>query len=81
MKKLNEWYNILVDAGISMDEATENSLSETVKGKIVSGTIDEHPYVAGIWFDEELQILYAMIIYNENGDLSVAKDIFVPDAT
>ena len=81
MKKLNEWYNILVDAGISMDEATENNISETIKGKIASGETEDYTYVAGIWFDEELQIVYAMIIYNENGDLSVAKDIFVPDAT
>ena len=81
MKKLDKWYNILVDAGISMEDATENNISDTVKGKVVSGTIDEYKYVAGIWFDEELQILYSMIIYNENGDLSVAKDIFVLDAT
>ena len=80
MMKMDKWLNILSDTGEQFEEATDNTLAEGIDGKITSGEDPFGKYVAGVWFDEELQIVYALMIYNEDGDLSIAKDIFTSKA-
>ena len=80
MMKAEEWDDtIMKDMAVDFTDAKDDTEVMGHAGKIVTGTEGDKPMIAGMWFDSNEKIMYALAVVGEGGTLNdYAAKLFNP---